>query len=497
MKQYLGHYLTSPPSKLHLDLADDLRDFHLRRGSKENRIAPRGSAKTTWMTTGYVLYCIAEKHESFVLLLSETSDQAKGFLNQIKEELEDNRALARDYPLVVGIGSKWDSSHIVTNNGIQVVAKSVGGSIRGVKKRQNRPSLIVIDDPNERDDAYSPVKRQRKWEWFTLDVSSVGDIATTNTLVAGTPIHGEAICCKLKDTPGWKTKSYRSIIEFPKRMDMWATWERMLTNLGDQDRINTARAFYESHKAEMDEGAVLLWPERESLYDLMSFKAANGDRAFGSEKQDEPGVDGATEWPPEYFDWPGFWFDDWPTGLISRVYSLDPSKGKDSKSSDYQAHTKVGVCLDGTICIEADLRRENVSLMAARAINESIDFASMELTVEDNGTMGMIEPEFRRTMQELKKFAPLRTITNSEHKMVRIRTVGPWLARKQIRVRNTPGGKLLVAQWKSVPNGEFDDGPDSASLGIRRAIELINRSAPITAEHSDTIMGSMLDAAFQ
>ena len=47
-------------------------------------------------------------------------------------------------------------------------------------------------------------------------------------------------------------------------------------------------------------------------------------------------------------------------------------------------------------------------------------------------------------------------------------------AYRQLRVRNTPGGRLLVDQWRDVPGGEFDDGPDGVGSLLRRLELLIN-----------------------
>src|SRR5690606_23583020 len=42
------------------------------------------------------------------------------------------------------------------------------------------------------------------------------------------------------------------------------------------------------HKAEMDEGARVLWPEVQPLYKLMTWKWDNGSKAFNTEYQNNP-----------------------------------------------------------------------------------------------------------------------------------------------------------------------------------------------------------------
>ena len=435
------------------------------------------SHNTTWMTTGYGLYCALEGVERYVLILSETGDQAKAFLRSIKDEVQSNAAVARDYPHAAGVGPTWEAMECRLRNGVLITARGAGGRIRGLKNRDARPSLVLVDDPNEKDDAYSPTLRQRKWDWFTRDVMAVGDIATTNVLVAGTPIHREAICYRLRDAPGWRSKTYKSVERFPDRADLWQQWERAVTNLADPDRTAAGLAFYAANRPAMDAGAEVLWAERESLYDLMLFRAANGDAAFNSEKQDEPGAGGAVEWPAAYFDDPKLWFDDWPADVVHKVYALDPSKGGESKAGDYQAHARIGVTRAGTICVECELRREDVAAMARRAVRGAADFGAAELVVEENGTMGFVVPEFERTMAELKLLVPLRGVTNTAAKDARIRRLGPYLSRAAVRVRNTAGGRDLVAQWRAFPTGDYDDGPDAVATGVIRLEAIVNGRA--------------------
>lgn len=478
MRRYLPHYVRAEPSRMHRELAADLRDFHRTRGARRVYTGPRGSAKTTWLAKGYALFCAVERVEPFVLLLSETGDQAKGYLAAVREELESNPRLAEDYPFSAGVGPVWQGSAVRTRGGVMLLARGAGGRILGRTHRASRPTLVIADDLNERRDAYSPTLRRRKWEWFARDVLNAGE-PRTNFLVAGTAIHREAIAPRLKTNPAWAARSFRSVLRWPDRLDLWAEWERRLTNLADPDRLVRARAFYESNRAAMDGGAEVLWPDWEPLYDLMRLRAEIGPGAFDSEKQDTPGTDGAAEWPPDYFERPGLWFEDWPEDLVVRVQTLDPSKGVAAGPGDYQAHVLAGVARDGTLYLDAEIRREDVRAMVSRAIDLYAAWGASVLEAESNGTMGLLMPEFRRQLDERAGagrpvLCNYRELHNTEPKLARVRRAGPYLSRGQLRVRNSPGGRMLVDQWRDVPGGEHDDGPDAAGTAIRRLELLVN-----------------------
>jgi hypothetical protein len=486
MHVYLPHYLKDPLSRLHHDLATDLAGLDSVRGQRRCYVAPRGSAKTTWLSKAYPLYAALEGREPLTLLLAETGGQAAKYLDSIKRELESNPAIARDYPGAAGKGALWQGTHIRLRNGCEIVARGAGGRILGLTAGSRRPTLVVIDDGNERGDAYSPTKRKRKLDWMVRDVLPVGEPGT-NFVVAGTPIHREAIVCDMRRA-GWPTKSYSALTKLPARLDLWAQCERLLHNLSDPDREQTARAFYETNRTEMDRGAELLWPERLTLFDLMSYRARYGEAAFRTEYSDDPGSAEGAEWPAEWFeDRPGmpFWFDEWPQGLTARIQSLDPSKGTSDKSHDYQAHVMLGFWPgpnnENLLFVDAELRHDPDFVTRALTIAER--WSPHELIAESNSTMGLLMPEFRtqqRDRAEAGRPFPgfnVFEVYHTQPKLWRIRGLTRYLQYGQVRVRNTPGGRLLVEQMRDVPNGAFDDGPDALATAVLRLEEVLSGKA--------------------
>lgn len=472
MRDILPHYLTVAPSRMHEELIADLSPLSYRRGQRKNRIAPRGNAKTTYSSKGFPIHGICEGTEQFILIESDSAEQAGSILSAIKDELETNPRIEARYPHAFGVGRVWQSQRIVTRNGVLVVAKGAGGRVRGLTKGHQRPTLVILDDCNEDADAYSASKRRRKLDWLDKGIMPIGD-PTTNFISVGTPIHREAIPCELAKRGGWESKSYRSVIGWPRRMDLWHRWAQLFTNLADADRERTADAFYAANRGDMDAGAEVLWPERFPLVALMKIKETIGDSAFGCEYQDTPGTEGGTEWPPDYFTGPDFWVNALPPPdeCAFRVQALDPSKGRSDRPSDYQAHVCLAVDRQGLLYFDADLRREDVTEMVARCNRLCDLWKPTALVVEDNGTMGLLEAEFRELDKAGKLKVPgYEVITSTGPKAFRIRLVGSYLARRQVRVVNGTGGRELVRQWQDWPNGDFDDGPDSAALCLQRIL---------------------------
>jgi predicted phage terminase large subunit-like protein len=473
--KYLPHYLTVGPSKFHEKLTEDLGTFHIVRGQKRAYRGPRGSGKTSHLSKAYPLHCAVEGNEQFILLTSETGPgQAEAYLAAIKAELEGNERLAKDYPHACGVGSLWQSDRIKLRNGVTIVAKGSGSRLLGMADRNVRPTLVIGDDLNARSDAYSPTVRDRRLVWWKTDVMNIGTPGHTNFIVAGTAIHDEAVVCELSRMGTWQSAAYKSIIEWPKRMDLWQEWERRLTNLADAERSETARKFYDENSHAMNDGAEVLWPEYESLYELMTKRADIGPAAFGSEKQDEPGIDGATEFPPEWLT-EAILFDDWPSpnDTVLRVIACDPSKGADAKAGDYQSIPDVRLTRDGVLWADCSMKREAVPLMCERFALMAKDGRCDYMAIEVNATLGLLLTEVERAMKAVGVKCPLAGINNVLSKAARIRRLGGYLSRGHMRIRNTPGGKMLLKQLRQFPNGDHDDGPDGLEIGVRQIEDLI------------------------
>jgi predicted phage terminase large subunit-like protein len=220
--------------------------------------------------------------------------------------------------------------------------------------------------------------------------------------------------------------------------------------------------------------AAVLWPDRESLYELMKLRATIGPAAFNHEKQNNPVDPEACEWGAEYFDYPGFWFERWPDKLEVKTIGLDPSKGKDSKLGDYSAYVLYGVDACGMEYVEADLRRRPSEQIVADGVEHCRRFAPDGMAVEVNQFQELLVADFQQVAQAQKVALPIYAMDNTVNKDVRIRRNGPYLYQRRTRFKaHSPGTKLLVDQLRDFPIGDFDDGADALEMARRLAIQLL------------------------
>ena len=472
-RKYLPEHFRRPPSNMHRWLAEQLDLAQAIRGTKINVLGPRGGAKSTIGTLCLPLRAAVERLEPYIWIVSDTKHQACAHLENLKAELLDNRRLAGDFPEAAGRGPVWRGNSIVLRNGATIEAFGAGQRIRGRRRREHRPMLIICDDLQNDGHIHSAVQRDRSRQWFHGTLMKAGT-ARTNVIDLATALHRDAVAMELHRTPGWTSHLFKSIVRWPENTALWQQWEAIYTDLSKPRYRAAARKFYDLHRQAMDAGAIVLWPEEEDLYTLMCMRAESGRTAFEREKQNSPINPDLCEWPDSYFD-ASIWFDTWPTNMTVKTMALDPSKGSDARRGDYSALVMLGVDRQGMLYVEADLARRPTPQMVADGTEWFRRFQPDLFGVESNQFQdllaGEFESEFRRQNILAARPAP---IENHTSKQVRIRRLGPYLSSRRLRFKtDSPGTRLLVEQLQEFPIGDHDDGPDALEMALRLAAELL------------------------
>ena len=292
---------------------------------------PRGSGKTTLCEVACVWAAVYGFHQ-FILIIGCESDSAASVFNSIKSELQANELLLEDFPEVCypieqleGSTNRAAGQHvsgkrtfIKWNNDVMVlptvegspasgcVIKYAGitGRIRGMKHKREvdgknaRPTLCIIDDPQTDESARSPKQTADRLKVVVKTILNLpGAGQTLSAICPCTVIEREDMADKLltrKEYPEWQGERLKALYEFPKNMELWSEYSDIRNkDLEEDGDGSVATKFYEAHRKEMDEGAVVAWPERftkkevSGLQFLMN-KYFEDEPAFLSEFQQEP-----------------------------------------------------------------------------------------------------------------------------------------------------------------------------------------------------------------
>ena len=352
---------------MHRWLAEQLDAALAERGTKLNVLGPRGGAKSTIGTLALPLRAAVECWEPYIWIVSDTQHQACAHLENIKAELLDNRRLAEDFPDAVGRGLVWRGNSIVLRNGVTIEAFGTGQRIRGRRRRQHRPTLIVCDDLQNDGHIRSALQREHSREL----VPRHADEGRHRADQRRQPGHRPA-----PRGPGDGTAPHArlDLAHLQGHRPLAGEHVALAAVGGDLHRPREAAlpaarpaTFYEQHRPAMDAGAIVLWPEEEDLYTLMCMRAEGGRTAFEREKQNSPINPDLCEWPESYFD-ETIWFETWPAKLAVKTMALDPSKGSDSRRGDYSALVVLGVDRQGMLYVEADLARRPTPQIVADGV---------------------------------------------------------------------------------------------------------------------------------
>lgn len=106
---------------------------------------PREHAKSIFVDVMMTLYLKARGELTGVILASANQDKAAGLLADIQGELMFNKKFVSDFGDQYREG-KWTDGEFSTLDGVGFWAFGRGQSPRGVRERQNRPNLGIIDD---------------------------------------------------------------------------------------------------------------------------------------------------------------------------------------------------------------------------------------------------------------------------------------------------------------------------------------------------------------
>lgn len=234
--------------------------------AREVHEAPRGEAKSTYETQLGSLWCIVTGRKHMIGIIMNTEEQAAEMLESIKAELDTNPRLAMDFPEACGQGRVWQATTAVTANNIKIRIGGTGKKIRGMKHGPYRPDLIFLDDL-ENDDNVRDKSQRDKVEKYVLSavLGLAGPGGGMDVFWVGTSLHYDAAINRVSRKPGWRRRIFKSIMQWPDRMDLWDKWEGIYTASADDDGAKEAAeaealAFYQANKAVMDAGAVVSWP---------------------------------------------------------------------------------------------------------------------------------------------------------------------------------------------------------------------------------------------
>lgn len=479
MRTYLPDHLKYQPSEAHHEIYELLEKALSRRGQRIALAAPRGFGKSTLVSLAYLLYCIAYGHEKFIVVLSATSSQAIQLHEIVRKELETNELLLLDFPELRGKRpSPWTQSEIETPNGVRLLALGRGQHIRGRKFGKHRPTLILVDDVETRQNCENSDMRDKIKSWYFQDILKAGS-ESTNFFFVGTLVHASCLLSELLDPEKnllWMKKRYQAIIHEPVRGEMWAQWSQIYNSHEEYNGKRgpeSARQFYEANRTVMDEGVVLLWPERYNYYDLR-LELENDPIGYYSELQNAPinpktclfDIDECHYWDTTWKNLAQFRaaFGD----RLEFFGGCDLAVGNDASSGDYTAITVLARDKKENVLyvveVHANRHKVHETIELILALHQKYNFR--QFGIETNGFQVLGAENLAKQSRQRGVHLPITELKNTTNKVARIQRLQP---RAKTAMLQFYHHVALMDQVQYFPKGKYDDILDSLEMAVQVA----------------------------
>lgn len=391
----------------------------------EDRNWSRELAKDT-RTMFEFLHLALTKKIRYVLMVSNSYDNAEAFLEPYRAQLDANPRIINDYGTQEKIG-KWNAGDFTTAHGVRFRAIGSGQNPRGTRNEEARPDAIIITDIDTDEDVRNKEMIKKRWEWVEKALIGTRSISKPTRIVfLGNIIAKD--CCVVRAQ------------EFADYVD--------IVNIRDENGVST-------------------WPEKntEEMIDRVlskiSYKTQQG------EYYNNPVTEGGI------FDQMHYKKMQPLKNYRFLVNYIDLSY-KDSKKNDFKFSVLMGKHLDEYHILKC-YGVQGTTGKFCEGIVDIEKWVDNQVPVfwvsEEVLLLDIIRKEIQANLKLLKSKIIITPDTRAKgHKLTRIeaalepanRTGKLWL---NIDEKDNPSMKILDGQFISLEYGNskgFDDGPDAA-----------------------------------
>ncbi|MGM0836032.1 MAG: hypothetical protein ACQEV7_07735 [Bacillota bacterium] len=446
--------------------------------------APRSHAKSSFLSKAFPIHALVYRKRKYIILISETPSVSTANLEWIKTQLQNNEKLRRDFGPIFHpkqqMNPRDNSSEFIAwedlGEGKQrqltlVQAASSGQALRGRNWNGNRPDLIVCDDLEDKRNTNTEQLRQELKDWFSQVVIPLGDPEGKRTAIVfmGTTVHHDSLLINvMKNRSDFESKRFQAIIEPPTRADLWEQCRLIYTNREHKDSAKQAELFYVANRAEMDAGAVVLWPSVQPLFKLMAWKWDNGSKAFNTEYMNNPVDEESQVFNIEKFT---YWTDKrdsipYDSGEYSVSMGVDLAMGKER--GDYSAIAVVARHKESNVTYVIDSYGERIKpeKFFGEIVARVLKYQPDVIAVESNMAQEFFADELKKKLINAGYPASsrLHKVKHRSRKDLRIEALGPDIETGLLQFSRRHS--LLLEQFELYGTGVNDDLPDALEQSV-------------------------------
>ena len=250
-KVVMPNMFTAPSPDFHYQVAKVLSNKHEKQ---VNIIAPRGHAKSSIVGGVFPMHHIMfDQGPKLIVLVSRTQDHAVKLLGTIKDVFD----YSETFRAIFGYWGQhsarsWAKTEIELKDGTMIVCKGTGQQLRGIKHGNQRPTLIILDDPEDENNTKTSEAMESNLRWLLQSAIPSLDPKKGRLAVIGTPIHQRCIVETLKEMDGWKNMLFKPDLDNNKALwEEWQPIDKLQKKKKELESINRVSVFYREYMCEV------------------------------------------------------------------------------------------------------------------------------------------------------------------------------------------------------------------------------------------------------
>ena len=158
---YFPQFCYAPAADFHKKatkrVLDHMEWYEVRNWSRELAKSTRSMME--------ILYLTLTGKKRYVMLISNSYDNAARLLMPFRANLEFNARIIADYGLQQR-SSRWENGEFLTRKKVLFRAVGAGQSPRGAKNDEVRPDVIIFDDIDTDEECRNSSAIKTKWKWI-------------------------------------------------------------------------------------------------------------------------------------------------------------------------------------------------------------------------------------------------------------------------------------------------------------------------------------------
>jgi len=456
-KVTMPNMFTVPSPPFHHKMASSFLDGSVK---KLNIIAPRGHAKSSIAACVFPIHHIFfDEGPKFIVLCSKTQGHAIDLLQSIKDVLDFSLELRAIFGYYGQHSAKvWTKDRVVLKDNTIIVCKGTGQQVRGLKHGNQRPTLFILDDPEDENNTKTKEAMEYNLRWLLQGCEPSLDAKRGRIVVIGTPQHETCMIEVLGSMKGWKTFRYQALSDDGETALWPEQWSVKALNAKKEEleSINRLSVFYREYQCQVvgDEDQLF----KEEYLQWWDGYLTPGD--------DEHQILNITELNEVKFDKP----------MQVPVYvfmGVDPASST-AQTADYSTIVSIAVDADNNRYILPYYRQHAKPMaLAAAILNQHKKYDPKRTHIESVGYQEMLRDYLRnqdRYIVGLEKKINPRTA-----KSVRLETMEPYFYNKRVFLKK--GMEEMRSELLMYPRGKHDDLLDGLYYAMLNLYKPYNRSA--------------------